>query len=656
MQDVRYVLLLIVAGIGMPIVLAACGGSEERVENSDAARADSPYLNVSAEAHYVGIAACKTCHVDKFETYQHTGMGRSFKSASLSLSVADWERPAPIYDPDHDLYYQPFHRGEELFVREYRLDGRDTVHQRVERIDYIVGSGQHTNSHIMAVNGYLYQMPLTWYAQDGRWDLPPGFQAGANRRFSREIALECMSCHNARPLYVEGSGNRYEHVPQGIDCEQCHGPGSIHIERMTAGQGVDVSTEVDYSIVNPGKLSIDRQFDVCRRCHMQGMTVLEEDRTFLDFRPSTPLVETMNVYWPRFTDSLSSFIMASHPDRLMMSPCFTGSHAQDSPHTPMTCTTCHDPHVSVRETGAAVFNRSCATCHTPAWENLCTEAPAVRAAVGDNCVACHMPRSGSIDIPHVAITDHNIRVHDRLTTVQADERAEFARLASLIDPDPTPRKLAEGYLTYYEQFEQRPDLLDSAAVFLERAAVEESPERLLKARVRLRFLQGDHRAVTALAPSGDAAGERDPWTLYRIGDSYVRTGDLELAVAWLERAVRAAPENLEFRSRLGNAYVQVGNVRAGLSAFDQVLVANPKFETAWNNRGFAHLLLGDFASAERDFLSALTLNPDAEEAMANLASLYFNTGRPDEARPLATRLLDLEPDNTQYRRLWEALR
>src|SRR5690606_23367905 len=100
------------------------------------------------DAEYLGIAACSSCHVDKFSTYQHTGMGMSFKSASLSLSVADWQHTSSVYDPHLDLYYQPFHRGEDLFVREYRLENGDTVHQRIERVDYIVGSGQHTNSHI----------------------------------------------------------------------------------------------------------------------------------------------------------------------------------------------------------------------------------------------------------------------------------------------------------------------------------------------------------------------------------------------------------------------------------------------------------------------------------------------------------------------------
>lgn len=35
----------------------------------------------------------------------------------------------------------------------------------------------------------------------------------------------------------------------------------------------------------------------------------------------------------------------------------------------MTCITCHNPHVSVRETNANVFNDACLSCHNTKTEN-----------------------------------------------------------------------------------------------------------------------------------------------------------------------------------------------------------------------------------------------------------------------------------------------
>jgi hypothetical protein len=49
--------------------------------------------------------------------------------------------------------------------------------------------------------------------------------------------------------------------------------------------------------VNPGKLPIDLQFDVCQRCHLQGNTVLKEGKSFLDFKPGMRLSDHMTLFF-----------------------------------------------------------------------------------------------------------------------------------------------------------------------------------------------------------------------------------------------------------------------------------------------------------------------------------------------------------------------
>ncbi|MBK5285883.1 MAG: pilus assembly protein TadD, partial [Bacteroidia bacterium] len=168
---------------------------------------------------------CRQCHQNIYDTFIHTGMGMSFEKASQQKTSARFGINEIIRDSVKDFYYHPYWKNDSLFVHEYRLKGKDTIHSRTEQINYIVGSGQHTNSHIINSNGYLYQAPATFYTQEARWDLPPGFENGNNSRFSRKIELECISCHNAYPKMVDSSENKYESVPNGIDCERCHGPG-----------------------------------------------------------------------------------------------------------------------------------------------------------------------------------------------------------------------------------------------------------------------------------------------------------------------------------------------------------------------------------------------------------------------------------------------
>lgn len=604
----------------------------------------SPYQNLNAS--YVGMDACAGCHADKVATFTQSQMGRSWELATPANSSADFKNPLPVYDEFHDLYYQGVRKADDLYVMEYRLSGADTVHKRVEKIDYIVGSGHHTNSHIMEINGYLYQMPLTWYVQQQKWDLPPGFKGANNSRFDRPIPLKCITCHNAMPEYIEGSENRYVSVPHGIDCERCHGPGSLHIESIQSGNVVNVAVETDFTIVNPAKLPVEKQFDICQGCHLQGASVNKPGHSFADFRPGMSLSSIENVFWPRYADSLRQFVMASHPDRLRQSACF-----QASP-TAMTCITCHDPHIPIEAMAENHYRDVCQSCHTVDKQNLV--CPTEEAALGQDCTGCHMPISGSEDIPHVTITDHFIRSPDEelLEVINSNAEADLIRMASLVDESPSDVEIAQGFLTYYETITNAPGFLDSASVYLRRAS--RAGENVDEHLIRMHFLRQEPTSVLRIARNLESS--TDAWTAYRIGESYLTQQMPRQAVIYLEQAVEAAPKHLRFMIRLGVAYSEAGRIEDALTVFNTALELNPKQADAYNNRGFAHILSNHFDRAEEDFKSAIALDPDLELAMANLASLYYNTSRPTEARPYMQRLIEMDPDNPQYRQLWELVR
>ena len=159
---------------------------------------------------------------------------------------------------------------------------------------------------------------------------------------------------------------------------------------------VDTSKYIDYSIVNPAKLPVEKQFQICMRCHLQGNTVLADGKSFYDFKPGMDLNEVMTVFTARYEDD-ETFIMASHADRLQQSSCFQNSE--------MSCITCHDPHHSVRNKTQNYFNNKCFSCH-----DICEDK---KNSVNSDCVSCHMPESSSSDIPHVTINDHKIAVHNK---------------------------------------------------------------------------------------------------------------------------------------------------------------------------------------------------------------------------------------------------
>lgn len=121
---------------------------------------------------------------------------------------------------------------------------------------------------------------------------------------------------------------------------------------------MDTATQTTYTIVNPKKLSIEEQNNLCQRCHLQGITVLDEGKTFFDFKPSQLLKNTMHTFMPVYSEDENNMIMASHVERMKLSKCYSVS-------TKMSCITCHNPHVSVKETAITTFNAACKNCHKP---------------------------------------------------------------------------------------------------------------------------------------------------------------------------------------------------------------------------------------------------------------------------------------------------
>ena len=645
----------------------------EHTRKQESSTLIQPYLNHSDTAKYAGMQTCRLCHQKIYDSFIETGMGQSIAKASKQKSIAAMHKHTVIYDKYQDFYYHPFWEKDELFIMEFRLKGSDTVFKRIEKVDYIIGSGQHTNSHIHNSNGYLYQMPMTFFSQKKKWDLPPGFENGFNTHFTRKIGLECMSCHNALPEFIQGSENKFNTVPEGINCERCHGPGSIHVQQRSTGVHVDTSKYIDYSIVNPGKLTIERQFDVCQRCHLQGNAVLKKGKSFFDFRPGMVLSDYISVFLPKYEDAEDAFIMASHADRLKQSKCFIHSFKPSvdtgslRPYkNALTCVTCHDPHVSVKATGTEHFNNTCKTCHTsPAFPGLCSEKQEIRRKVQDNCVSCHMPRSGSIDIPHVSIHDHYIRKPVKKEDVEKIKR--FVGLYSINEKNPSPEYKARAYLQQYDKFDYNPVFLDSARHYLSDKTdvdVKNNFENL----VYLYFIKKDYgkilhyvhqlkkEEVLKTILTNRSWSNEDAWTCYRIGEAYYHRNDLSNAFLFYKQAAGLSPYNPEFQNKLGTLYMTQRKVPEAISIFEQVLKENPQNIQAITNLGYASLISGNTERAEQLYMAGLKINPDYEPLLLNLAGLRIYHKRYQEATAILKDVLRKNPGQKQAQKIMDQLK
>ena len=662
--------IIILVTIAISIVLAHCRTDKHSEDPVKVEKQISSYFFNNDSVHYVGIETCKQCHYSIYQSYIQTGMGQSFGYATPSKSAARFGPEAVIYDSINKFYYHSYFNKDSLYMLEFRMQGHDTVYKRIEKVSYIIGSGQHTNSHMMNTNGFVHQMPMTYYTQKKKWDLPPGFENGANTRFARKIGLECMTCHNSLPTIEKGSENKFDAVPQGINCERCHGPGSAHVQLKQKGVVIDTSKYIDYSIVNPSKLPISRQFDLCQRCHLQGDAVLKDNKSFLDFKPGMRLSDVMTIFLPRYQDAENDFIMASHADRLKKSRCFKESltHMQQTnslkPYkNALTCVSCHNPHVSVKYTGQEIFNNTCKSCHAKPENLKCSETVTIRQTKNDNCVSCHMPKSGASDIPHVRITDHYIRKPSKeLSTSEVIKIKKFLGLTAINEANPQPKVKAEAYLNYFEKFEpQNTMLLDSARFYLLQQTDSLSKSNLALS-IRLNFLQHNYfEIIRRVATQSDSKicklynqvtfDNNDAWTLYRIGESYNMVGNTFKTIQYYQLASQLAPFQIEFKNKYATSLIANNQLPQALNELSDLVKLDNRYAPAYCNRGYVYFLMHEYKLAENEYKKAMQIDPDYTQVAVNQYILYTNWGRMQAAQTALQTFLTMHPDNPTISKL-----
>ena len=100
--------------------------------------ASNQYASLDSSVHYIGMGECRQCHQSIYETYIRTGMGQSIDYASHKKSSARFNNHSVVYDQFKNFYYQPFWANDSLYIKEFRLKGKDTTYRNIVGINYII--------------------------------------------------------------------------------------------------------------------------------------------------------------------------------------------------------------------------------------------------------------------------------------------------------------------------------------------------------------------------------------------------------------------------------------------------------------------------------------------------------------------------------------
>jgi len=137
----------------------------------------------------------------------------------------------------------------------------------------------------------------------------------------------------------------------------------------------------------------------------------------------------------------------------------------------------------------------------------------------------------------------------------------------------------------------------------------------------------------ALPPGIDPQDPLAATMLLREGESMLRDGRVDVAIARFKVAASLQPANPVVHNFLGLGYLAKGDAAAAVEAFTRALTLAPTYTDARNNRGVAYRTLGQLALAESEFLAALQDLTYANRAGVyfNLGSLYFSQGKLEAA-------------------------
>lgn len=669
--------------IAVPLFAAVlgCGGSE-RAGQADPEVAQTPATpGPSAPATWVGSARCLECHPEQqpWETSHHHrawSAPEAFETGpgGPQVPVVGWVGWDPLRQP--------------LVALEGRIQAHELAWDPAKQEWF----GVFADTREPGDRGHWTGPSMTWNTQ-------------------------CAPCHTTNlDVGYDPASHTYATTvgEQGVGCESCHGPGSVH----AAGEGA-------VPVAEPG-------FDGCVGCHARRA----------DLSPGPlPTESWLDRYAPQLVDLGSAFHADGqvHEEDFEVN-AFLGSRMYQQG---VRCGDCHDPHSGalVREGDGlclechqthetwAVHDHhegavACVDCHMPLTTYMQRHPrrdhgfhlpdPALAAEVGapDTCTrACHDDRepawaAAALDGWGVDPDDRPHRKRARAVAAAREGGAQgFEGALALLrsDPHPTWRAVGAGLLGPWADRLEVVQALERAASdpdpLIRFAAVGSLPSghpaagRATSDPVRAVRVQGARSLVGQLPPqappmedlrtyllahrdqpavalewgnwllaSGDRAGldelERawrlwpaDPMVAHGYAVALASTGQLDQAVPVLEDAVGRRPDDPGLWDALGRARAGIGNTAGGVAALEKAVALDGQASRTWYNLGILRDSAGDQAGALEAWGRAAAADPRDADPMWAAASLEHRRARVAEARRLVAQALERDPTHEGARGL-----
>ena len=333
-----------------------------------------------ADAHYVGSAACQTCHQDIYARWSKSRMANVVRDPRQhpDAIIPDLSKPDPLLT---------FSKDDIAFV--YGSRWKQRYFTKIGD-DYFPQPAQWDVTHKMWKR-YFVPNNADWWAPL----YPPD-------NFKRPTGPLCDGCHSVNYDTATKKVSEWN-----VGCEKCHGPGSEHVARP-----------VRATILDPARFDYVHATDTCIQCHSQGRPLKNPiEGKYYDWPVGFHVGLNLADFWRLEEHKLGETTFThfadgtAHKNRMQGNDFVTSlMYARG-----VTCFSCHDPHGTenpgmVREPGNAL----CLGCHGPNAQNgphaASIEQHSHHAAgsSGNECIACHMPKIAET-LGDVKVRSHTFR-------------------------------------------------------------------------------------------------------------------------------------------------------------------------------------------------------------------------------------------------------
>ncbi len=260
------------------------------------------YASLVSASEYVGSESCFKCHPKIYNDFRVSGHPYKIQKAEFAK-----QRQLPLPE------------GYSWDDISYVIGGATKKARYMDKKGYII-TKTGPNKDIPGKNQYNLAT--------GAWS---DYEAGKEKKY------DCGPCHMTA-YKKEGQQGGLEGIIgtwalDGIQCEECHGPGSEHIKSG-----------------DKAKISIDRTAAGCGKCHIRGD------------KEKIPAKGGFIEHHEQYNELLAS------------------------PHNKMECVACHNPHKKA-EFSIKINCESCHDAQAKAFKDSIMEQ------VGVKCVDCHMPKA-----------------------------------------------------------------------------------------------------------------------------------------------------------------------------------------------------------------------------------------------------------------------